>query len=102
MTFSRFAAMLATLAVAACTDPGLTGVGGMRTATQSEVAACTFVTNLRSRPPVYGALLAQQGLEYARNRTLATAQADGANTVVFAEVEPGAPVYEVVASAWRC
>lgn len=96
------AALAAALGLSACTDPGLTGVGGVRTATAAQVAGCTFVTNLRTTPPVFGQLLGQQGLEYARNQTLAAARSDGANTVVFDEVEPGAPVYRITASAWRC
>jgi hypothetical protein len=99
---NRFPTLLACLVpLAACTDPGFTGVPDVRTATAAEVAGCAFVTELRTRPAVYGPL-AQQGIEYARNRTLAAAREDGANTVVFEPVEPGALVTEVRARAYRC
>ncbi len=86
---------------AACNNPGFTGVPDVRTATAAEVAGCAFVTELRTRPGVYGPF-AQQGLDFARNQTLAAARDDGANTVVFEPVEPGALVTEIRARAYRC
>lgn len=91
----------AALLLAACNDPGFTPTPGVRVATQAEVASCAYVADIRARPGVYGPLL-QKGLEYARNQTLAAAAQDGANTVVFEQVAPGAPVYEIRATSYRC
>ena len=102
MTLFRGALLAVIGCLPACTDPGLRGVPGVRVVPSDQVAGCTFVTNLRARPPVYGPGLADQGVRYARNTVLAAAQADGANTVVFDTVEPGAPVFEVTGTAYRC
>lgn len=91
------------LALLACSrDPGFVGVAGVREAEATAVAACAYVTDIRMTPGVYGPLLAQQGLSYARNRVKEDALAAGANTVVFEKVSPGEPVYEVRARAYRC
>jgi hypothetical protein len=82
----------------ACAQPAPTGV---RTATAEEVVACTYVKNITTTPGVFGPL-AQQGLEDARNAALRSAVASGANTVVFEEVEPGAPVFRLEAVAYIC
>ena len=88
--------------VAACTsDPGFTGVAGVREATAAEVTACTYVTDISGSPSVYGPL-ATQGLKYMRNKIMADAQASGANTVVFDQATPGADVYKLHAVAYRC
>jgi hypothetical protein len=93
---------LATLALAACvSDPGFRGVTGVRTITASEAAACRYVTDIRATPGAYGPL-AQQGLEYSRNRVLDLAKQSGANAVVFAQVTPGDLVTEVRATAYAC
>lgn len=96
------AALAAVAALSGCNDPGFRGVSGVRTAEASEVARCTFLETVAITPSVYGPVLGEQGLRYARNKVLASAQADGADTVVFDRVEPGAMVYEVKAQAYRC
>lgn len=97
-----FAALAAVAALAGCNDPGFRGVSGVRTAEASEVAHCTFLETVTITPSVYGPVLGEQGLRYSRNKVLASAGADGADTVVFDRVEPGATVYEVKAQAYRC
>lgn len=87
--------------VSGCTDPGFAGVGGVATISQAEAARCTYLTNIRGEPSVFGPL-AQQGLEYTRNQVLASARDAGANAVVFEQVTPGEPVYELRAAAYRC
>ncbi len=98
--FALGAALAASLL--ACTrDPGFVGVAGVREATAAEVAACTYVSDIRMRPGTYG-LLADQGVKYARNTIMADARDAGANTVVFDSVAPGADVYQLHAVAYRC
>ena len=82
----------------ACAQPAPSGV---RTATADEVTGCTYVKNISTTPGVFGPL-AQAGLEDARNAALRSAANSGANTVVFDEVEPGAPVFRLEAIAYRC
>lgn len=90
------------LLTAACTDdPGFRGVSGVAEITAAEAAACTHLTSIRAQPGVYGPL-AQQGLEYSRNRVLAMARESGANAVVFEPVSPGAMITELRAGAYRC
>jgi hypothetical protein len=74
----------------------------VRTAEASEVGACRFVTNINMKPGVYGPVLGDQGVKYARNKVLESARDDGANTVVFAPVEPGGDVYVLKAQAYAC
>lgn len=88
--------------LAACTtDPGFTGVAGVREATVAEVARCTYISDIRMTPGTYG-ILADQGVKYARNKVMADARASGANTVVFDPVSPGADVYVLHAVGYRC
>ena len=88
--------------LAGCTsDPEFVGVPGMREASAAEVGQCRYVTDIRSKPGVYG-VLAAQGLRYARNQALATAQEAGANTVVFDPLAPGEQPYELHAVAYSC
>ncbi|MCV2878651.1 hypothetical protein OE699_07280 [Sedimentimonas flavescens] len=94
--------LAAALVLAACNDPGFRGVPEVRTARANEVAACQLVSNISMEPGVYGPVLAEQGLRYARNKVMETARQDGANTVVFEQVEPGSDVYLVRAQAYRC
>lgn len=99
----HFLALAAAAAgMAACAqDPGLVGVAGVREASAAEVAQCTYLTDIRMTPGLYGPL-AGQGLKYARNKILADARDAGGNTVVFDTVTPGADVYELHAVAYRC
>jgi len=90
------------LALAGCNDPGLFGVRGVTEATAAEVAGCTLMTNIRMAPGVYGPVLADPGLRYARNMVKNEARAAGATHVVFDLVRPGEPIFEVRAGAWRC
>ena len=92
----------AVLVLAACNDPGFRGVTGVRTAEASEVGSCRFVSTITMKPGVYGPVLGDQGIKYARNKVLDSARESGANTVVFDRVEPGAAVYLVSARAFSC
>ena len=102
---TRFPAipLIAAALLAACTqDPGFVGVPGIREAEAHEVGACRYLSNISMTPGVYGPLLAEQGLRYARNKVKEDAIAAGANTVVFEKVSPGTDVYQVRAVAYRC
>lgn len=88
--------------LAGCSDPGFRGVPSVRTASSVEVSACRLISHISMQPSVYGPVLGGQGVSYARNKVLQSAAADGANTVVFDQVEPGAEVYEVRGSAYAC
>jgi hypothetical protein len=95
-------ALAALITLGACAqDPGFAPPPGVREATAAEVTTCAYVSDIRMKPGVYGPL-ADQGLKYARNRVLADARDAGANTVVFGQVTPGADVYAVTATAYRC
>jgi len=95
--------LLAAALLAACTqDPGFVGVPGIREAEPHEVTACSYLSNISMTPGVYGPLLAEQGLRYARNKLKEDAIAAGANTVVFEKVTPGTDVYQIRATAYRC
>lgn len=98
----RYLMLLSLIGIAACTDPGFTGVGGVVAVEENEVAGCRLVSNITMEPGVYGPVLAEQGLRYARNRVLDQARQDGANRVVFERVEPGSDVYQVRARAYAC
>lgn len=100
----RKMSMLAGLAMlAGCTnDPGFTGVSGVREAQAGEVLACSYVSDISMRPSLYGPVLGQEALKYARNTILAEALDSGANTVVFDQATPGADVYKLHAKAYRC
>ena len=90
------------LTVSGCSqDPGFVRVSGVQEAMGAEVAQCAYLTDIRATPPVYGAL-ADQGLQYARNRILADVRDAGGNTAVFDPAPPGAAVYELHAVAYRC
>ena len=87
---------------AACTsDPGFSTVGGVREITTAEAASCSYISDFRMTPGVYGPL-AGQGLRYARNKVMFDARNAGANAILFDKVAPGADVYEVHAVAYRC
>jgi hypothetical protein len=96
--------MLAGLAaLAGCTnDPGFTGVSGVREAQAGEVLACAYISDISMRPSLYGPVLGQESLKYARNTILAEALDSGANTVVFDQATPGADIYKLHAKAYRC
>lgn len=97
LTLTAVAALLA-----GCNDPGFRGVPGVRVAEAGAVGACRMVSHISMRPSVYGPVLAEEGVKYARNKVLESAQADGANTVVFETVVPGEPVLEVKGTAYSC
>ncbi len=89
--------------LAACTAPaGLTGVPEVRVISASEAAACAPIEILSTTPGLYGPVIGQQAVEYARNETLAAARDAGANAFVFDETPPGEPVYQVRGTAYRC
>ena len=95
-------ALLAALSsLTAFPDPSFTGVTGGREAVAADVSACAYGSNFSMTPGVFGPL-ADQGLDYARNKVLEDARNLGANTVVFDKVAPGADVYRVTATAYRC
>ena len=93
---------LTALGLAACTDPGFYGVEGVQDALASQVTACTYLTDISMTPGVYGPVVSDQALRYARTKVLADAKEAGANTVVFAPVPPGGEVYLIQAKAYRC
>lgn len=96
------APLAALVALVACSnDPGFTGVSGIREITAAEAQTCRYIMGIRGTPSVFGPL-AQQGLEYTRNRILADAKEAGANAIVFDPVSPGTQVYEVTATAYSC
>lgn len=85
----------------ACTSTAPTAVPPVRVAEPAEVAGCTRVGNVRATPSVYG-VFATQGIADARRAVLVGAAEQGADTVVFDRVEPGATVTEVTAASYRC
>ena len=90
------------ITLSACTsDPGFTGVSGVREVTAQEISQCKYISDISMTPGVYGQL-ATQGLKYARNKVMAEAQAAGANAIVFDQATPGADVYQLHAVAYRC
>ena len=91
----------AVMLVACAPDPGFVPVSGVREISQAEAAQCSYVSDFRMTPPVYGPL-AGQGLRYARNKIIADAREAGANAVVFDPVTPGADVYSIHAVGYRC
>lgn len=94
--------VVAFVALAACSDPGFRGVQGVRVAMENEVGACRFVEDITMQPGVYGPILAQQGVKYARNKMLDQAGQDGANTVVFTEEVAGSTVVNISGKAYSC
>lgn len=93
----------ASVLVAGCVaeKTGMVAVSDIREITLVEAQSCTLLTNVRSRPGVYGPL-ASQGVEIARNQALSSAKEAGANAVVIEPVSPGEQVYEVRLGAYRC
>jgi hypothetical protein len=53
-------------------------------------------------PGLYGPVIGEQAVEFARNEVLSLAQRGGANAFVFDETPPGEPVYLVRGTAYRC
>ncbi|HEY0276145.1 MAG TPA: hypothetical protein VGC31_08765 [Paenirhodobacter sp.] len=94
--------ILAIALVAGCNDPGFRGTTAVRVASADEVGACRFIENVSVKPSVYGPVLGDQGVKYSRNQLLDSARRDGANTVVFDKVDPGAAVYVVSGRAFSC
>ena len=95
-------ALIGGISLAACTsDPGFTGVSGVREITAQESAQCKYISDISMTPGVYGQL-ATQGLKYARNKVMAEAQVAGANAIVFDQATPGADVYQLHAVAYHC
>lgn len=93
---------LAPLTVTACNDPGFTGVTGVQDALPSQVTNCTYITDIRMTPGVYGPGLRDRALVYARNKVLADAKDAGGNTVVFAAAPEEGEIYLIEAKAYRC
>jgi hypothetical protein len=89
--------------IAACAAPaGLTGVPDVRVISAAEAAACQPLESLSMTPGLYGPVIGEQAVEYARNETLALARQGGANAFVFDETPPGEPVYRVSGTAYLC
>ena len=89
--------------VAACSAPaGLTGVPDIRVISAIEASSCEPLEILSTTPGLYGPVIGQQAIEFARNETLAAAREAGANAFVFDDPAPGEPVYLVRGTAYRC
>ncbi len=82
-------------------DPGFVRVSGVREITVAEAPGCSYLSDFRMTPPVYGPF-AGQGLRYARNKVMADARDAGANAIIFDAAPPGADVYELHAVGYRC
>ncbi len=53
-----------------CTsDPGFTGVSGVREATAGDVLACHYISDISMRPSLYGPVLGQEALEARATRS---------------------------------
>jgi hypothetical protein len=89
------------LLFAACTSVAPQAVSPVRVAEPEEVAGCTRIGTMSGVPTLYGAFAAQ-GIAAARRAVFEGAAEQGANTVVFDRIEPGATVTEVVAATYRC
>jgi len=87
-------------ALAACTPPAV-AVQSVREAGPGDVAACQNVGRVTGVPKVFGPL-AGIGLRDARRAAKQVALEQGANTVVFDAVAPGAQIFEVAGTAYRC
>lgn len=94
--------VVALTALTACNDPGFRGVSGVRSATEAEVVNCRYVSDISVEPGLYGPVIGERALAYARNQALQSALESGANTVVFATVGPRETAYDVRARAYRC
>lgn len=89
--------------LAACAAPaGLTGVPGVRAIPAAEAEGCRALERIAVRPGLYGPVLGQQAVEFARNELLDAAREAGADAVVFDETPPGAVVDRVRGTAYRC
>jgi hypothetical protein len=89
--------------LAACTPPaGLVGVREVRVISAVEAARCTPLEVISTRPGLYGPVLGQQAVEFARNETLDAARDAGANAFVFDETPPGEMITIVRGTAYRC
>ncbi|MCV2869834.1 hypothetical protein OEW28_14455 [Defluviimonas sp. WL0002] len=77
-------------------------MSGVREATPGEVASCRYISDISMRPSLYGPVLGQEALKYARNTIMADALDSGANTVVFEQATPGTDVYKLHAKAYSC
>jgi hypothetical protein len=73
----------------------------VRIAEPHEVTGCARVGTMSGVPGLYG-IFATQGVADARRVVLEGAAEQGANTVVFDRIEPGATVTEVTAATYRC
>ena len=96
----RRMALIGLAMLAGCTMPQGRGAA-VREATAAEVAACRYITDIRMTPGVYGPVLTEQALIYARTQVKSDAARAGADTIVFA-AQPGEIVYQVDAAAYRC
>jgi hypothetical protein len=89
--------------LAACTPPaGIAGVRDVRVISAAEATACEPLEIVSMTPGLYGPVLGEQAVEYARNEVLALARKGGANAFVFDETPPGEPVYLVRGTGYRC
>jgi hypothetical protein len=89
--------------LAACTPPaGITGVDTVRVISATEAAGCEATEIVSMTPGLYGPVIGDQAVEYARNEVLALAARGGANAFVFDETPPGEPVYLVRGTGYRC
>lgn len=91
--------LLSALLLAACTAPPTPSP--VRVAEPSEVANCTRMGTMTGVPGLYG-IFSAQGIADARRVVIEGAAEQGANVVVFDQIEPGATVTEVTAATYLC
>jgi hypothetical protein len=102
-SMSRASFLLLLPALAACTPPaGITGVDTVRVISAAETAGCEATEVVSMTPGLYGPVIGDQAVEYARNEVLALAARGGANAFVFDETPLGEPVYLVRGTGYRC
>ncbi len=96
-------AVFPVLALAGCAlSPFADPVTDVRVAQAADVVGCDPTGIYTTTTGVTGQVIQERAIEIARNETLATARADGANTVVFDVGAPGEEALFVRATGYRC
>jgi hypothetical protein len=77
-------------------------VRDVRVISAAEAAACSRSSGVSMTPGLYGPVIGDQAVEYARNEVLALARRGGANASCSRSPPPGEPVYVVRGTGYRC